>query len=659
MLFVSISSGNIARTAALVYRGDSFISLSLMLSLLFMLMTLRTDDRKKKYICAAASAFVLSLGVMVWNGYSFIVAVYMLALLLLLAYGFVKADAELLHTDLVLTIGLLGAFLFNAVWSFLGLGGNVGLLSGAIFFVFWTPVLLASALALYLVANKHRIKLVGTARKRAWVLLALALVMLIVFSTVFSSSISSVLGATGTGGSVGTTTQELQKPYYAFLFASFNFQLYLAPLAVLLFVFFANKIHNKEHFKIKVVTININKEFLVLFSYFAVTAFLQSIAIRWNALISIPIAIFAAYGAYAILMLAYERTISNKAAVAVAAIALDAVVAYLVYFNAARLFGVGNVLMVIIAALINALLLGTFAYDVYAAIKRRMKLRYICIALIAALLLFNFYNTYISAFTATQADGVNAQFLQAMAWMRNNTPANATVWAIWPDGSVVEGWANRTSYMDSVGGENGGRIYYSARFLFNTSEDAQYLYSIGKPQYIVARNFWYQELGGLAVEGNITNASAYGYAMMNSLNITQNATAKFYSFAETSYPYYKALMILEPQENGTNKFVAYLGTAGSSQYTPIKNVMFFNTTSNVYSIAQTTANSILNYTLLISYSGTTVSEGIMLGPVLFSSNIFRLTFLCNYETCPYDNDNVSLTAVYINSDTRIFKVNYG
>ncbi len=666
MLFVSISSGNIARTAALVYRGDSFISLFLLLSLIFMLMTLRTEDKRKKYAYAAASAFVLSLGIMVWTGYSFTIAVYMLALLLLLVYGFVKADEGLLYDNTLLTAGLLGTTLLDGAWVLLGIGRAGSPLGGTNFLVFWIPILFGNVLAIYLTKNKHRIKQVDTAKKRIYVLLAAMLVMLIVLFTAFGSSLNGVLNTagvttaayTGLGKGIGSTTQELQKPYYAFLFASFSFQLFLAPLAVLLFVFFANKIHNKEHFKIKGITINMNKEFLVIFSYFAVTAVLQSTAIRWNALFSIPTAILAAYGAYAIFMLFHDKTIENRVIAAVAAIAFDALVVYIMYFNVAPIFGVSNIAMFVIAALITALLVSTFAYDIYAAAKRHMKLRYVCAAFIAVLLLFNFYQTYISAYSATQADGVNQQFLDAMTWMRYNTPANATAWAIWPDGSVVEGWANRASYMDSVGGENGTRIDYSAKWLFNESDDPQYLYNIGKPQYIVSRGFWYQELGGLAVEGEIANASAYGYAMLNSLNISQNATAKFYSFASTGYPYYKALMILEPQSNNTNRFIAYLGQAGSSSYTPIKSVMFFNTTSDAYSVVDTNTANALNYTLLISYAGTAVSGGVIFGPELFNSNIFKLTFMCNYQTCQYDNANVSLTAVYINNDTKIFKVSY-
>ena len=658
MLFVSISSGNLARTAALVYRGDSFVSLFLMLGLFFMIRTLRSKDKRSAYINTALSAFTLSLGMVVWNGYAFIIAIYMLALALLLAYGFIKADDELLKTVTLLTAGLFGTFILEGIWRLIGIGSSAMVLFGASFLVFWIPVFIGCLLASYLLKNRQVIKLAETAKGRMYIMLAAVIAVLIIVATAGGSTVSGALGMTNTGGSIGTTTQELQKPSYSFLFASFNFQMYFAPLGALLFVFFAHLTHNKEHHIIKWVAINTSREFLVLLPYLAVTAYLQSIAIRWNALLSIPLAIFAAYGAYALWALVRNRTIERKTYIVAAAVALGAMILYTMYAGIVPQFKEGGMALAV-AIPMAALLAGVFAYDIYAVAKKHMKPAYICAALVGVLVLFNFYLTYGSAVTATQADGINPEFLSAMVWMRNNTPANATAWAVWPDGSVIEGWANRTSYMDSVGGENGTRIYYSAKFLFNTSDDPQYFYSIGKPQYIVARSFWYQELGGLAVEGNVSNASEYGYAMLSSLNVTQNATARFYSFASDEYPYYRALMIIEQQKNGTNKFTAYLGTLGSNQYTEIKHVMFYNTSSYAYSLANTTAtNATYNYTLLISYSGSVISGGVILGPTLFNSNVFRLTFLCNYQTCPYDNQDINLTAVYINSDTRIFKVDY-
>jgi hypothetical protein len=61
---------------------------------------------------------------------------------------------------------------------------------------------------------------------------------------------------------------------------------------------------------------------------------------------------------------------------------------------------------------------------------------------------------------------------------------------------------------------------------------------------------------------------------------------------------------------------------------------------------------------MVGYSGNAVNGAYILGPKLAESNLFDFTFLCNTVTCAYDNSNVTLTDVYSNSDTRIFKINY-
>ena len=189
--------------------------------------------------------------------------------------------------------------------------------------------------------------------------------------------------------------------------------------------------------------------------------------------------------------------------------------------------------MIIIALII--------VYSAYALMAGKLRMRYVYIGVIAVILVFNVYNTYVASITASQADGVNPQFLAAMSWMKSNTPANSTVVAVWPDGSVVEAWANRTSLIDSVGGESGAPILGFTQFLFSTTPDTQYLYSIGRPDYLIARSFWYQELGGLAIEGEVTNASQYGFVALSTTQVTHNDTAQFYSFGSSSY---RAMLVL-------------------------------------------------------------------------------------------------------------------
>ena len=89
-----------------------------------------------------------------------------------------------------------------------------------------------------------------------------------------------------------------------------------------------------------------------------------------------------------------------------------------------------------------------------------------------------------------------------------------------------------------------------------------------------------------------------------------------------------------------------------------KCVLFYNQANYNYSIIQSSSPTALNYTLLITYTNRTINGGIILGLLLPASNLFRLTFLCNYNECPYGDSNVTMNAVYINNDTRVFKINY-
>ncbi len=58
------------------------------------------------------------------------------------------------------------------------------------------------------------------------------------------------------------------------------------------------------------------------------------------------------------------------------------------------------------------------------------------------------------------------------------------------------------------------------------------------------------------------------------------------------------------------------------------------------------------------YTNRTIDGAVILGLDLPSSNLFRFSFLCNYQECPYGDGNVTMTPVYINGDTRILKINY-
>ena len=727
MLLVSVCSGNIARTAGTVYRGDSFITLFIMLALLLMVKCFEEKKHVMKWVWGVLASVALASGIVIWTGSPFIIVIYLLALLLSIIYGFIRSDRNVLFSGVVLSVLLLLMHFLQVAYVYIGIARAVTF-SGNDFFIFYIPVLIGSIIAYYAMVHIHRIKLLSTALNRILVTLAVGFVALIVIYALFGGTITSVaspiggaaaaanttnttiLNNTAAHASITATTQELQKPSFQFLWSSFNVQAFLAIMGIALaatilfyrhfgrhmitfaaaaavilagtglllylgggpvlelvafgaalialfggLILFGERLIAERDFKISSVG------FLAVLAYAAVTGYLQVQAIRFNAIVSVPLAIFAAFAFYAIGRMFYGMAIERKAvsAVIVAAIAIVSVVVMYSLFISGY-FGTSFAAVAASAAFMSVALVALLLYGVYAlAARRPVELKYMVVVAILVLSAFAFYSTYIQSYTAVQADGINPSFLSAMTWMKANTPANATVLALWPDGSVVEGWANRTSYMDSVGGENGTRIYPFSKFLFNTTPDSSYLYKIGKPGYLVARTFWYEELGGIAQEGLVQNATAYGFVILPVINLSRNTTTQFFTFESSSPPYYKTELLVTPQANGTNAFVAYLGLANGTRFVEMRSVILFNTTNGAYSIINASRNiTTANYTLMVGYSGTNVNGAYILGPKLVRSNLFDFTFLCSTFACAYDNSNVTLTSVYSNSDTKIFKINY-
>ncbi|MGC8669629.1 MAG: STT3 domain-containing protein [Candidatus Micrarchaeia archaeon] len=755
MFFLAVSSGNGARTSALVYRGDSFISLFIMLAMIFMLLALRnrdllirdkntlrrnmlrahigeelvrkhikeekelesrqktelaiikTHDRSeiekfigmhkaemeklfgehikeeemlyasmggteskqqevwvaKPFIYTIISAFILSLGVVIWTGSPYIVVVYMLSILFILIYGFIAGNKGLLLSDILLNGGLLFAYALERLFILIHFAPAGITLTGTKFFVFYIPLLLANIAAWYILDRDFRIakdpisrfSLLGIV---SIIAIALSLTLFIQYINAMTSTVGiNILplpkSVTNTiNYAVGQTTQELQRPSWAFLFGSFHVQLILAPLGIILFLFLGHRIGKTMKHKAG-LSINFNEGMLAMLAYFIVTAFLQYAAIRYNSLFSIPIAIFAAYGTYAIWALLKDIKLTQKVLIAFMAVAFDLIIIYEIIKKVYPLLTTNIILIVISAIIINGLLAYVFIYGIYATRKSRMDLQNVFVGLMVALLVLNFYSTYVQSLEVGQADGINAYFLQAMAWMRNNTPSNATVLTMWPDGSVVEALAQRQSYTDSVGGENASRIYPFASFLFNTSQASLSYIEKVHPEYIVARTFWFNELPGIAAEGLVNNVKQYGYNMFQSYSATHNNTTEAYIFNSTNY---KAEMLIV-RANNTTKLFAYMGNSSSQFMEPISDVLFYNATSYNYSMVKTNSLEALNETLMVMYSSKGITGALLFGPELFESNIFKLVYLCNYYTCPY-NGSIRMRAVYMNNDTRIIRVYY-
>ena len=677
MLLVAVSSGDIARTAALIYRGDSFVTIFVIAALLLAYLVFRSEGRKR-YACAAGSGVALSLAAVVWGGASFAFIVYLVALLLLVVYAFVADNKRLLEDGVLVAASLLLAYLLEHLYMSLYIIRGHPALSGTGFFVFYVPVALGAVLALVLLKRMDGIGLVRTWAKRV-MLVACASVVVVVVMLIF---FGSYLQDTASGGGILlsqnallSTIQELQPPTYAFLWTSFGFQLYLAPIGVVLFLLLAGAVDpgrsaqesgTAGNHTVMVIAVIIyymsaffasysiisflptaNEQatvftymelipialalalplldrriratsglrlgqrgmlagFAILIGYLAVTFYLAINAQRFNSLVSVPLAIFSAYGVYAAWKLLYDGAGSIKVWVGTAAAVFVAVV-----------------------------------------------------------LIYGIYITAVESMYTAPADGINTQFLQAMSWMKNNTAPNATVLAIWPDGSVVEGWANRTSLMDSVGGQTADIIFNYSDFLFSTDNSSKFLYQYGKPQYLIGREFWLQELGGIATEGNLSNTMRpeFGYINFNGYSEQQNSTYR--AFIYTSINYTALLLVPSSSQAQSGSSVkAYIKCnkpcqGGSESFQLMKNVMFYNSSDGNYSEISSPSNTAVNLTLLILYNGTRTISAAVLGSALPESNLFKIGLLCRIAgKCPYINPNVTLTPVYQNGDTTILKATY-
>ncbi len=142
-------------------------------------------------------------------------------------------------------------------------------------------------------------------------------------------------------------------------------------------------------------------------------------------------------------------------------------------------------------------------------------------------------------------------------------------------------------------------------------------------------------------------------------NTSYNSTNRESVFQFKGSPF-SAALIVKTNVNGSREVAAYESYNGASPL-PLDSVLFYDSNNGVYSFTNTTGN--VNLTLFISYSqvnnqSLNINSVDLLGPKLPDSNFFKLTTLCNNIECEYNNKNVTLSLVYANSDTKIFKVNY-
>ncbi len=123
------------------------------------------------------------------------------------------------------------------------------------------------------------------------------------------------------------------------------------------------------------------------------------------------------------------------------------------------------------------------------------------IYLLIALLVIAQLSVALAYFYETKPD-TSAHIGKYLGWIDGNTPTNATFLTLWQDGSVIEGWANRQSYTDSVIGQNSTRMAQFSHFLFAKAGNYSYLQKV-RPDYLVIHKYWLNYTTGIALEGNL------------------------------------------------------------------------------------------------------------------------------------------------------------
>ena len=338
-------------------------------------------------------------------------------------------------------------------------------------------------------------------------------------------------------------------------------------------------------------------------------------AIRFNSLVSVPIAILSAYTIYWIFAFALSH--SNKKNIKIA---------------------------VSVAALI---ILSYFFYN----------------------LLLN-DNAYSS--TLTQADSINPQFITAMQWLKANSPNSSVVLTLWPDGSVVEGVANRTSITDSVGAQDASIADPFAAWILNSSSDPQFLTGplSDKPNYLLVRNSWLVETQGIFTEATIPeNASLFGYLPIYSfVEGAPNATERQLILTNNQQGQYPFAVINFKTENTQSPILRPVNASiqiAAGEESPFKYLAFYNSVNGNYTFITNPSNQTNSELLLVLFSTVqrqsffiNVTGSYIFAPGIAQSNMLKFLYFCNDVSCMWDTPNETARLVYSNLDSKIFKLTY-
>ena len=695
LALVAMSAGDAARTSALIYRGDGFITIFLMIALLFEAYIFKAESKNEKVVYAALSGLFLSFGNFVWNGAPFAFIIYIVSFLLILVYSFVKKRSEILENCKYVLLALI---IWFASVSAMTYGGQITagyqILAGPGFLLVF-PVL---AIAWYIARTINERKYIESVPERLGFIAAFVIIGALAVWAIDPSLIANIFVNNGiiVVNAFDATIQELTPPTYNFLFASFGFTLYTTPMSIIMFlptillsgissISFARTFFDMAFWFIMILGFipyffmkvydsggflsgnarwraGIDVEMLIITVYFATTGFLQIYAIRFNSLIAPPLAILGAYTMY--WMVLQAKKLDRTSIMGIAGIGfLFVVTALMLGYTASN--NVSSNLLTDMA--ISLPIAAVIAGGTYFAASATGKWEIVGFVVIAILIIFVFYWDLAYSGSLVPADTMNPQMYSALAWLKNNSASNSVVLTLWPDGSVVEGVANRTSVMDSVGSQNVTKSQLFAQWILNSSSEGSALTSstFGRPNYLVVRYVWlFGETAGIFQESgyNTSLESNYAYAPLASFNEYSNSTVNTLEFTNNpSGPGIDVVTLM--YKNATMK--SYI-SEGSGRISPFSAVAFYNQNTDNFSIVNQTGFNVTNgETLLIEYSSVpkpgiamNVTGAIIFAQGMASSNMLKFLYFCNSNECAWNSSTASMRLVFQNTDTRIFRISY-
>lgn len=789
MAFVALSMGDAARTTVTIYRGDGFAVIFLILSLVFTLQAMK-ENSKKSILYSVASGIVLSVSSLVWNGSSFGIAIFLFLYFLVLAYGFFGDDRSVIRRIKYILLSIFVWYLF--AFSYVGNGlAPAQTFTQLTFIPIFIIMVLSWYIALYTVVKK-RYGLgakIGIAAFYSLVTLSLIFVAL----PGLINNIFVLNGFSTYHNTFATTIEELQPPSPPFLIASFGPTLFTNPMSILLYIssfftsykmlFLAIIVISMALYSYLKVTDSEDREaggkaefsfglsygMLCMLAYLFVTVFLQINAVRFNSLLSVPLAIFVAYTIFWELTILKNLKETDKREIIIMAavlqqlllagvmissiiqqpsllpvtviIAATAVSWFIMYtkrnshhLTIIKIAAGEAILMAVIYAIlqqpltssvvaaaaasfvlwaiiyaaresdkmtviITALLQTTLFMAIIYGILQQSAPTYIPVLISLAYLAFwvlaytrkyknpNYRAALITlaAFFIlliimdiqystgiTPADNINPLFINALQWLKQNSPNNSVVLTLWPDGSVVEGVANRTSVTDSVGAQNPSKADPFARWIFNDSNDPQFLTSSisGRPDYLLVRYNWLYETQGIYTEaqfGNTVNQSQYGYTAFNRASLQYNATSVAITFINDVIGL-AARTLMTKLTNGSTQITSYAMRNGQSGISPLSYVATYNQNTGAFSIVQQNGfNETNGQMLLLMFSSVpngnypiNSTGAYMLEDRMGFSNMMKFLYFCNNQVCLWNDNNTVAHAelVYANPDTKIFKILY-